>query len=483
MKSLNGIELKQQLSWILNKLDHGQLQSVRLRQNWLILEFYTTDTWWLVVDLDPQVPQLCLISPEQYNAEIKKIFAVKDVKPISLFLNAHAKNLRVENLFLVHENDRIAKLILSNPFKSCQIDFYLIPGRVNVTVEAEGKSIHWHKPKDLPAADLSKIKKDPDNADTSQLNDLQLTDWSERSLQFIQQKIRPYPTSTVVNANKSVTNFNSTDSQANLVSTSDEATAKDAAKNEQNHWLQIEKNKIIKTIQKKKKAIQEISLQVHSEAAQNWLRFGEGLKYYQTPPEDLKELYDTSRSRSENMEKAFQKYKDLERKKTGSLQRIQILNEEIIKLENSLLNDKLLMSDSKSKTGTRQASNLMSKANVAGRKFQLEDGTEVVIGRSAKDNLNLLRKAQPTDLWLHLKDYPGSHAIVFKVSKIQNLTTLQVHQITEWLVKESLKNKSLMIGTFDVLMAEVRFVKPIKGDKLGRVTYQNEKTFTVTIKK
>jgi predicted ribosome quality control (RQC) complex YloA/Tae2 family protein len=287
----------------------------------------------------------------------------------------------------------------------------------------------------------------------------------------------------VVNANKSVTNFNSTDSQANLVSTSDEATAKDAAKNEQNHWLQIEKNKIIKTIQKKKKAIQEISLQVHSEAAQNWLRLGEGLKYYQTPPEDLKDLYDTSRSRSENMEKAFQKYKDLERKKTGSLQRIQILNEEIIKLENSLLNDKLLMSESKSKTGTRQASNLMSKANVAGRKFQLEDGTEIVIGRSAKDNLNLLRKAQPTDLWLHLKDYPGSHAIVFKVNKNQNLTTMQVHQITEWLVKESLKNKSLMIGTFDVLVVEVRFVKPIKGDKLGRVTYQNEKTFTVTIKK
>lgn len=42
-----------------------------------------------------------------------------------------------------------------------------------------------------------------------------------------------------------------------------------------------------------------------------------------------------------------------------------------------------------------------------------EDGYEILVGRTARDNDRLtFREARPTDLWLHASGYAGSHVVV-----------------------------------------------------------------------
>lgn len=117
--------------------------------------------------------------------------------------------------------------------------------------------------------------------------------------------------------------------------------------------------------------------------------------------------------------------------------------------------------------------------DVSTRKLELENGMSAYIGKSAKDNLLLLRSAKPWFLWLHLRDYPGAHVIVVK-NKSQKLTPKELITVAQWLLKQQFKSKTNRLGDkFDVIYAECRYVRPIKGNKSGLVNYQNESTLTV----
>ena len=49
-------------------------------------------------------------------------------------------------------------------------------------------------------------------------------------------------------------------------------------------------------------------------------------------------------------------------------------------------------------------------------------------------------------------------------------------------MKEGLsEKKTQMGGKYSVLMVECRHVKPLKGDKLGRVTYHNAREFLIAV--
>ena len=115
------------------------------------------------------------------------------------------------------------------------------------------------------------------------------------------------------------------------------------------------------------------------------------------------------------------------------------------------------------------------KTSVKGRTKTLASGHSIFVGKNAADNLKILRAASSWDYWLHLKDYPGAHAILRR-NKKEKLTQAQFHEAAMLLVQEHLKKKAseLTGEVFDVLLTEVRFVRPIKGDKLGRVNYTNE---------
>jgi predicted ribosome quality control (RQC) complex YloA/Tae2 family protein len=79
-----------------------------------------------------------------------------------------------------------------------------------------------------------------------------------------------------------------------------------------------------------------------------------------------------------------------------------------------------------------------------------------------------------------VKDQASAHAILFrpKGAKIPDET---LRKASQWLIKMSLgsKYKNHLGEKFEILSTECRFVSPIKGDRLGRVTYRNEKVFVV----
>jgi predicted ribosome quality control (RQC) complex YloA/Tae2 family protein len=119
----------------------------------------------------------------------------------------------------------------------------------------------------------------------------------------------------------------------------------------------------------------------------------------------------------------------------------------------------------------------LQKSQSKARRLQIEEGIEALIGKSAKDNLSILRHAQPWDLWLHLKDYPGAHAIIVR-PRNKEISTSAIQKVAEWLIKESLPKEQIRGGKYDVVVVESRFVRPIKGDQLGRVTYHSPRTYS-----
>ena len=61
---------------------------------------------------------------------------------------------------------------------------------------------------------------------------------------------------------------------------------------------------------------------------------------------------------------------------------------------------------------------------------------------------------------------------------MQEQTDLRL--VSEWLVKENFKDK--LSGTkYAVVYVECRHVRPIKGDKLGRVTYHEGRELLIAL--
>ena len=187
----------------------------------------------------------------------------------------------------------------------------------------------------------------------------------------------------------------------------------------------------------------------------------------------LQECVDRSESLSWNIEHCFAKAKQLVSKKEGARERLEELVQEIASLEKAKFTEK---------AQKNQLVDLMQKTEARGRKLHLESGALAYCGKSAADNLALLRQAKAWDYWLHLKDYPGAHAIIHR-QRDQEVPVGEIQEVASWVARESLSSKSLLVGQkVAVVMVECRFVRPIKGDKLGRVTYHGEKTFNLTLR-
>jgi predicted ribosome quality control (RQC) complex YloA/Tae2 family protein len=185
-------------------------------------------------------------------------------------------------------------------------------------------------------------------------------------------------------------------------------------------------------------------------------------------------------SLSQNIQNCFEQAKSQDKKRKSLTEKILHLNKEIAELmsENSTHSRKVDESVHKVSAGSL----FLQKAEAKGRKLALNANVEAVVGKSGKDNLALLRKAQAWDLWLHLKDFPGAHAIIRRPRNF-NVDYQDLVKVGEWVLRESRLASSVVAGEkYEIIVVECRHVKPIKGDKLGRVSFQNEKIFTIKTK-
>ena len=176
---------------------------------------------------------------------------------------------------------------------------------------------------------------------------------------------------------------------------------------------------------------------------------------------ELKDLYKKNLSKRENIEWAYKQSKVSEQKK----QRLEERLEYLTNLE--------------AKEKTRD---LKPKKNQSSKGVQHQLNEKIVIrcGRNAKENLDLLRRAKPWHLWMHLTDYPSGHLII-DLPKGEKLSLKELEKCAHFLFLRGAPKKLLNTPSqrYAVMYTECRFVRAQKKNK-GLVTTQNHQSLILT---
>lgn len=419
-----------------------RFQEVQMSEQDLLIGLWGQgDLHWIFFDLEPRRPIVFLL-PDPSPVKIKN----RD-KPLKLFLKAHGVGLTFIKAERKEHEGRILHFYFQSPKSpdefNCEVEARLFPKGCNVIVKSKGKTISLEKVKEplqltadskqssvdgsRPAVGGSQTTVSPATAHGSPSKGVEIApELSEIFSQWLEQR-RP--------------------------------KSKDNQQNTQ------------KLIEKKQKAIAKVEEELQSKSESQYQELGEWLKANQTlkVPKHYVDLIDNKKSLSENMAEAFRKSKQAKEKIERTKERLEELKDELKKLERG--EHKEPKSQQKKKA-----------PEYKGRLLKLEENLEARAGKSGADNLALLRQARAWDFWVHLKDLPGSHAILFR-NKNQKVSDHEIRKVASWLVELSLKNFNKASSTgekYEALVTECRFVRPIKGDKLGRVNYQNERVLSFT---
>lgn len=219
------------------------------------------------------------------------------------------------------------------------------------------------------------------------------------------------------------------------------------------------------------RAIGKVQDEIANKAAQPFREVGEWLVAHQSlkVPIEFRTFIDGKRSLSWNIENSFHRAKEFARKLQATEVRLKDLQMQLERVQSG----KWQKQEARPKSGPSRK----ESAGIKYRKVALAGTLEARIGKSAKDNMNLLRQAKSWDLWLHLRDYPGSHAILYR-GRGENVGDETLKRVGIALVDQTFgeKAKGKMGEVFDMIVAECRFVKPIRGDRVGRVSFSNERT-------
>lgn len=378
----------------------------------------------LWADLAARTP-LVLLFEKSFPKHSKKL------KPIHLFLKSNLEGGHLKKAYIEREKGRVLFLEFEKVGELVLVEIRLFPHGRNMTVSAEGKSVSWTKPSDLPASSFSgeEIK-----------SEFSLKDWLELSEAWRDLRKKP--------------------------------------KQGEGHQDTQELLRRLKNdLKKKKRALEKVGQALTKKKNERWFELGQWLQTFgvsdfpQNLPLDWQEDVDLEKSLSWNIQNSFQKAKKEKEKTQGRLDQKNRLQSEIEELEQKLENPEKVVFAKKKQP---QQKSLLAQAKVRGRTKELGDGVEALLGRSAQENLGLLRRAKPWFLWLHIKDEPGAHLII-SMPKNHKISDQKLKEAYFWLCKESQKGMKAMKGPIEVVVAECRFVRPIKGDRLGRVNYSNEK--------
>ena len=110
------------------------------------------------------------------------------------------------------------------------------------------------------------------------------------------------------------------------------------------------------------------------------------------------------------------------------------------------------------------------------KEYRDENGFRILVGRNNRENDTLtLKTADKNDIWLHTKDIPGSHVIIFTEGKEVPEETLV------FAAKLAAKNsKAADSSNIPIDYTAVKYVKKPSGAKPGMVIYTHNRTLYVT---
>jgi predicted ribosome quality control (RQC) complex YloA/Tae2 family protein len=418
----------------LQPLVGAQLQECMQTTSELGLAFYHAgQTTWLWFDLNPLRPLVVRLPGTKPPAR-KKIS-----RPLTLFLRSRFLGRR---LTTVRADVARGRLLVFNFHRSenedaieeLELEVRLFPHGQNIIARDEEKSIAELKPKDMPTSQAPVETEAPRT-------------WPE-----IEEQWRELQTTRV----KGVA-----------------ASAQDSVGIEREWQRQVEKKE--KALERMREELEK-KLSTPLALLGEWLKTHRTLKLTDDTPPEWRELLNEKKSLAWNIENSFHRAKENARKASGSRLRIVTVEAELAKLKAA--GPGKIKPAHEQKQGGKE--NLLARADATGRRFALAADLDVYIGKSAADNLALLRRAQPFDYWLHLREQPGSHAIMRR-TRTRNVTDAEFKQAGIWVIEQSVKKRAseLKGERFDLLIVECRYVRPIKGDKIGRVNYSNDRVMTI----
>lgn len=445
MKSPSFSEFQVLIQFLYEELVGAQLQEMSSSDDGLVLGFYrftkSPRTIWLVFDLDSQYPFLGLFEQHPWPK-------IKKTKPVTLFINSHFKNTHLKNIQLLNHFGRVAEFDFSLPGQELKLQVRLIPKQPNLIATAQAKSISWEKPRDLVP-----VSHDEDYESENRSIPYMFKQWWDRRAKIKTSGISSSESLTAASSNTGESPFGK--------------------------WVrQQQKDQV-----KKQKALSQIDDQIKEMQKVPWVDIGNYLKVYgyKNFPVDWVKHIDMDLRVSQNIEKVFEKSKQTVHKIKGALERQKLIQSEI-QLLNNLSEaryqeylQKLALKQNKQ--GQRKA----SEGSFRRLTIEGDSHVQVLMGKNAGENIKLLRQAKSWDFWVHLKDYPSAYAILQR-PKDKNISDHILIQASQWLIKESLKNKKNIEGIkLSVVIVECRHVRPIKGDKLGRVTYHYPREMLISV--
>lgn len=439
MKSPHFFEFETLAQYFSDELTGSQLQEIMSTPDGLVLGFYrfvhSPKAVWMVIDLDNQFPFMGFFDHNPWHG-------LKSAKPLGLFLNSNFKNHNIFKISLVEGQGRVVRFDFSTEL-NLYFEVRIIPKQPNMIAVFDKKKISWDKVKEL----------------TSQGSDEFLNSEQEsRSVPFMFKQWLDRRSKSARNQNK----------------TTNQQSASPFDK-----WVKQRQ----RDLEKKTKALVSLDQQIHSPLIKIYSEIGEHLKVsgFKDLPLEYTKHVDFEKRVSFNIEKLFEKSKQLQSKAIGAEKRKTIITDEINKLSDmsEALFAKSLQNLAQKKSALMQRKQTQAQT----RKLVLDEAKGLVcwMGKSAVENSKLLRESKAWDLWIHLKDYPSAYAILQK-NKEQSVSEALIFKAAEWLASESLKSKKLIAGAkLAVVIVECRHVKPLKGDKLGRVTYHHPREMLITV--
>jgi predicted ribosome quality control (RQC) complex YloA/Tae2 family protein len=100
------------------------------------------------------------------------------------------------------------------------------------------------------------------------------------------------------------------------------------------------------------------------------------------------------------------------------------------------------------------------------------DGFTILVGKSSTDNEKVtFRAGGPNDLWLHARDYPGSHVII--LTEKRHVPDKVLYTAAALAAAGSGARND---NAPEIMVTERKWVRKLKGGKPGQVTVEKFRT-------
>jgi len=214
------------------------------------------------------------------------------------------------------------------------------------------------------------------------------------------------------------------------------------------------------------------------------------LNYYEEPYTEITIPLESHLTAIENAQSYYKLYNKAKRTELAAKEQLEIIEEDIKYLQSVLLSLDLLQTKEdiqelrleliemgylKKRKGAAKMK--PSKKELPFLHFKSTEGHDIYVGKNNYQNDTLTMKfAKPNDLWLHIKDGPGSHVIIKSIDgmPISEETTLEGAMLAAY------HSSGKMSSHVPIDYTYKRNVKKVPNAKPGMVIYTNFKTLYVT---